>query len=138
MIQGFIRNRTLGSVVTRLSRVTCIVTSILTSVVTCHVCCHEYCHECRHVPGDDPNNETSVSVATVTESENVKVRYCQKRTCPSSHLSSPWPQTLSHKPYSPKTKTKGPWADTKLLQATTTTTTRKLLSMKEGSHNKTQ
>ena len=87
MIQGFIRNRTLGSVVTRLSRVTCIVTSILTSVVTCHVCCHEYCHEychnCCHVPGDDQNNETSVSVATVTESENVKVRFCQKRTCPS-------------------------------------------------------
>ena len=35
----------------------------------------------------------------------------------------PWPQTLSPKPFCPKTKTKGPWADTKLLQATTTTTT---------------
>ena len=30
----------------------------------------------------------------------------------------PWPQTLSTKPFSPKSKTKGPWADTKLLQAT--------------------
>ena len=27
----------------------------------------------------------------------------------------PWPQTLSPKPLSPKTKTKGPWADTKML-----------------------
>ena len=35
-----------------------------------------------------------------------------------SQLSSPGP-----KPFSPKPKTKGPWADTKLLQATTTTTT---------------
>ena len=33
----------------------------------------------------------------------------------------PWPQTLSPKPFCPKPKTKGPWADTKLLQATTTT-----------------
>ena len=34
----------------------------------------------------------------------------------------PWHQTLSPKPFSPKFKTKGPWADTKFLQATTTTT----------------
>ena len=32
----------------------------------------------------------------------------------------PWPQTPSPKPFSPKPKTKGPWADTKLLQATAT------------------
>ena len=35
------------------------------------------------------------------------------------NIVKPWPQTLSPKPFSPKPKTKGPWADTKLLQATT-------------------
>ena len=34
----------------------------------------------------------------------------------------PWPQTLSPKPLSSKPKTKGPWADTKMFEATTTTT----------------
>ena len=37
------------------------------------------------------------------------------------NIVKPWPQTLSPKPFSPKPKTKGPWADTRLLQATTTT-----------------
>ena len=54
-------------------------------------------------------------------------------------LSSPWPQTLSPKLYSPKTKTKGPWLGRhSIAVGHPPTTTRKLLSMKEGSHNKTQ
>ena len=38
-------------------------------------------------------------------------------SCTIEEIVKPWPQTLS-----PKPKSKGPWADTKLLQATTTTT----------------
>ena len=36
------------------------------------------------------------------------------------HIVKPWPQTLCPKPLSPKPKIKGPWADTKMLEATTT------------------
>ena len=44
-----------------------------------------------------------------------KSRVTHKDTVQVGVIVKPWPQILSPKPFSPKPKTKGPWADTKML-----------------------
>ena len=48
----------------------------------------------------------------------IKILPHQKLQLRRGIIVKPWPQTLNPKPLSPKPKTKGPWTDTKLLQAT--------------------
>ena len=48
------------------------------------------------------------------ETGSVDMRHSSKAVM-EKIIVKPWPQTLSPKPLSPQPKTKGPWADTKML-----------------------